>query len=161
MGTQEAIACGVPLIGIPLFGDQHRNIQSYVNKKVAVSLDSINDITEEKFTAALNSILKDSSYRDNMQRLSKLFLDRPMSPLNTSIFWVEYVARNGNRLRSPALELYWWQRNLLDVYAFIFAVIVTVLYIALFTLRKLKNLFFGSRADRNQDSAAIKSKKNK
>lgn len=63
MGTQEAIFYGIPMIGIPLFGDQHINIQSYAKKKVAISLNSINDVTEEKLTAALNSILKDPSYR--------------------------------------------------------------------------------------------------
>lgn len=51
------------MIGIPLFGDQRINIQNYVNKKVAISLESVNDVTEEKLTSALNNILKDLSYR--------------------------------------------------------------------------------------------------
>ncbi|XP_072749985.1 UDP-glucosyltransferase 2 [Anoplolepis gracilipes] len=161
MGTQEAIYCGVPMIGIPLFGDQHINIQNYVNKKVAISLQSINDVTEEKLTSALNKILKDPFYRENAQKLSKLFLDRPVTALNTSIFWVEYVAKYGNVLQSPAIKLYWWQRHLLDVYAFILAVIVTALCIVLYVLRKLKNLLFGSSVCAKKDSAAIRSKKNK
>jgi len=63
LGTQEAIYCGIPMIGIPLFGDQYVNIQNYVNKKVAISINSVNDITEEKLTSAINNILKDPSYR--------------------------------------------------------------------------------------------------
>ncbi|EFN80926.1 UDP-glucuronosyltransferase 2B4 [Harpegnathos saltator] len=63
MGMQEAISYGVPMVGIPLFGDQRINIQSYVRKKVAISLDSIHDVTEEKLTSALNTILKDPTYR--------------------------------------------------------------------------------------------------
>lgn len=62
-GTQEAIYSAVPMIGIPLFGDQSINIQNYVNKKIAISLNSINDVTEEKLTSAINNILKDPSYR--------------------------------------------------------------------------------------------------
>jgi glucuronosyltransferase len=160
-GTQEAIYYGVPMIGIPLFGDQHINIQNYVNKKVAISLNSAADITEEKLTWAINNILKDPSYRENGRKLSKLFVDRPMSAMNTSIFWVEYIAKYGNILQSPALELYWWQQRLLDVYAFIIAVIVIVLCIGLFILRKLKKLLFGSHTCTKKDSAAMKSKKNK
>lgn len=99
-------------------------------------------------------------FSENVQKLSKLFLHRPTSPLNTSIFWVEYVAKYGNVLQSPAINLYWWQRNLLDVYGFILAVIITALGVVLFVLRKLKNLLFGSRVCA-KDSAAIKSKKNK
>jgi len=51
------------MIGIPLFGDQYVNIQNYVNKKVAISFNSVNNITEEKLTSAINNILKDPSYR--------------------------------------------------------------------------------------------------
>ncbi|TGZ54174.1 UDP-glucosyltransferase 2-like isoform X1 [Temnothorax longispinosus] len=160
-GTQEAIYCGVPLIGIPMFGDQRINIQNYVNKKVAISLNSVNEVTEEKLTSAINNILKDPSYRENVKKLSKKFLDRPTSALNTSVFWVEYIAKYGNILQSPALNLYWWQQCLLDVYAFIFVVVITVLYIALFILRKLKNLLFGSHTCAKKDNAAMKSKKNK
>jgi len=99
-------------------------------------------------------------FSENMQRLSKLFLDRPISPLNASIYWVEYIAKYGNMLQSPALQLNWWQRNLLDIYAFIFVVIVTVLCIVLFILRKLGRLLFGSHACAKK-SAAFNLKKNK
>ncbi|XP_011867942.1 PREDICTED: UDP-glucuronosyltransferase 3A1-like [Vollenhovia emeryi] len=159
-GTQEAIYCGVPMIGIPLFGDQRNNILNYVNKKVAISLNSVSEVTEEKLTSAINTILKDPSYRENIQTLSKKFLDRPISALDESIFWVEYIGKYGNVIQSPALQLYWWQHCLLDVYALIFVVIITVLYIVLFVLRKLKRLLFGSRTPK-KDNAAMKSKKNK
>ncbi|XP_012215174.1 UDP-glucosyltransferase 2 [Linepithema humile] len=161
MGTLESIYCGVPMVGIPLFGDQRVNIQNYVNKKVAISLESIDDVTEEKLTSALNNILKDPSYRKNIQKLSKMYLDRPSSAMNTSIFWVEYIAKYGNVLKSPVTRLHWWQRNLFDIYAFISLVIIVVLYLALFILRTLKKLVFGSRACAKKDNAAIKSKKNK
>ncbi|XP_025159918.1 UDP-glucuronosyltransferase isoform X2 [Harpegnathos saltator] len=160
MGTQEAISYGVPMIGIPLFGDQRVNIQSYVRKKVAISLNSIYDVTEEKLTSALNTILKDPTYRENVQKLSRLFLDRPMNALDTAIYWVEYVVKHGNFLQSPAMHLSWWQHHLLDVYAFLLFVVSAVLLAALFILRKIKRLLFGTRAC-TKDSAAVKSKKDK
>ena len=62
MGTQEAIHYGVPLIGMPLFGDQFVNVDLYVSKKIAIKL-SIDDVTEEKLDAALNQILYNPKYK--------------------------------------------------------------------------------------------------
>ncbi|KAI4500734.1 hypothetical protein M0802_004326 [Mischocyttarus mexicanus] len=49
-------------------------------------------------------------YRDNVKKLSKAFRDRPSSPLETAVWWIEYVGR-GNGLayiRSDAAEQPWW-----------------------------------------------------
>lgn len=100
-------------------------------------------------------------FSENIQKFSKMFLDRPISPSNMAVYWVEYIAKYGNVLQSPALNLYWWQRYLLDVYAVIFAVIITVLYTVLFIFRKLKKFLCGSRTSTKKDNAAMKSKKNK
>jgi len=62
MGTIEAISCGVPMIGIPLFADQFNNIDAYVAKNVAVKLN-IHKITEKDMDAALNAILHDPRYK--------------------------------------------------------------------------------------------------
>lgn len=62
MGTQESIYYGVPLIGIPLFGDQHFNIESYVRKNVAVKL-SWEKMSERSLTDAVNEIIKNPVYK--------------------------------------------------------------------------------------------------
>lgn len=129
MSTIESIHFGVPLIGIPIFGDQHVNIINLVNKKIAVSLASIQNITEPSLTHALKTILQDKTYRENMKKLSTVFKDRPIPPMDTATFWVEYVGRHGKSLQSPAMDLNFWQRNLYDVYAFLAACVITLLYI--------------------------------
>ena len=62
MGTQEAVAYGVPMIGIPLFADQFMNIDAYVARNIAVKLD-LNKMTEKDMDAALNAVLCDPIYK--------------------------------------------------------------------------------------------------
>jgi hypothetical protein len=56
LGTTEALVAGVPVIGIPVFGDQRLNIARAVDAGYGESL-YFRDITEEKVSEALNKIL--------------------------------------------------------------------------------------------------------
>lgn len=145
MGTTEAIYCGIPMIGIPLFGDQAINIQNYVNRKMAISLGSIHEVTAEKLTSAIQTVLNDPSYMKNVKKVSKNFNDRPMSALDTAMYWVEYVGRHGNSLQSPAINLSWVQQNLIDVYATIalaVAIVLGIVLVILLTFIRLVKRFF-------------------
>lgn len=62
MGTQEALAYGIPLIGIPLFGDQPTNMIYYSKLNMALQLD-INNLTENTISHALNEILNNPKYK--------------------------------------------------------------------------------------------------
>lgn len=67
---------------------------------------------------------------------SRLFRSQPVSPMNNAIYWIEYVIQNGaDSIRSPALQFSWWQLALLDVYGFIFLVIVSSLTIIVLSIR--------------------------
>lgn len=58
LGTIEAVHNGVPLVGIPMYYDQHGNIQNMVDKGVAVKL-GLNELTKEKILAALKTVIFD------------------------------------------------------------------------------------------------------
>ena len=65
--------------------------------------------------------------------MSNRFRDRPMSPLDTAVYWTEYVVRHKGapHLKTAAVHMPWHQYLLLDVTAFIllvFAVALTIVY---------------------------------
>lgn len=56
LSSIEAVYFGVPIVGIPVFGDQKTNIATAVKRGYAQSIPFI-ELTEEKLTEALNEIL--------------------------------------------------------------------------------------------------------
>lgn len=53
--TIEAVYFGKPLIGIPFFGDQYRNIRSVVDRGGGVQLD-MDRLSESSISAAVKEI---------------------------------------------------------------------------------------------------------
>lgn len=78
------------------------------------------------------------SYRENAQRLSKAYRDRPATPLETAVWWTEYIARgNGSPfLRSEGADIPWYQHHLIDVALVLIIVFAALIYI-IFRLIKL------------------------
>ena len=58
MSVYEAVDQGVPVLGVPLFFDQHRNIANLVSKGMALKMD-IDKITKDRFSASIRQLLDD------------------------------------------------------------------------------------------------------
>ncbi|KAI4497702.1 hypothetical protein M0802_007242 [Mischocyttarus mexicanus] len=142
MGTIESVSSGVPMIGLPLFGDQKINIKNYVKRNVAISLGSIFDLTEEKLTNALETILNDPSYKKNVEKLSETFNDRPESAMSKATYWVEYVIKHKNILQSQAIFLPWWERYLFDVYFTIILGLLLVIFVLIYLVKLVIKLVY-------------------
>ena len=56
LSTQESIYHGVPMVAIPVFGDQDLNANRAAEAGIAISVEIL-DITEEKLEAAINEVL--------------------------------------------------------------------------------------------------------
>ena len=93
MSTLESSWHGVPIVGIPLFMDQIRNLKKSENAGVAVKVD-LQTITAEKLKLALLEVLENPKYKQNMKLRSELFRDQPQKPLDRAVWWCEYVMRN-------------------------------------------------------------------
>ncbi|XP_053550579.1 UDP-glucuronosyltransferase 2C1-like [Bombina bombina] len=116
-GVYEAIYHGVPIVGVPIFGDQYENILRLKAKGAAVLLENLGDLTAEDIFRAVRLIIDDPSYGNAMRKLSKLHRDSPIPPLKAAVFWTEFVMRHGGagHLRAAGTELPWYQYYLIDV----------------------------------------------
>ncbi|KAK2862724.1 hypothetical protein Q5P01_002257 [Channa striata] len=114
-GIYEAIYHGVPVLGLPLLFDQFDNMLRLKIRGAARVVEAIS-LNKEDFLEALKGILETPSYRKNMQHLSQLHHDQPVSPMETAIFWIEYVIRNKGaaHLRSAGFSLPWYSYFNLD-----------------------------------------------
>ncbi|XP_026736021.1 UDP-glucuronosyltransferase 2B9-like [Trichoplusia ni] len=126
--TDEAITAGVPLIGVPMLGDQWFNVERYVYHKIGVRLD-IDVMTVDNFKSALLEVINNDSYRKNVVKLRTLLRDQPESPLNRTIWWLEHLLRHGNakHLRSPAANISWWDYLELELVLTLLAGLFTVI----------------------------------
>jgi glucuronosyltransferase len=81
--------------------------------------------------------LSQNRYRENAQRLSRIYRDQPLTPLEQAVFWTEYVIRHKGapHMRSAALDITWYQYFLLDVIAVLTIAVVLVLLIVFLMLR--------------------------
>ncbi|XP_044158734.1 UDP-glucuronosyltransferase 1-2-like isoform X5 [Bufo gargarizans] len=130
-GIYEGICNAVPMVMLPLFGDQMDNAKRMESRGAGVTLNVL-DMTPEDLINALDSVINKPSYKENVQRLSALHLDRPIHPLDLAVHWVEFVMRHKGapHLRPAAHDLNWIQYHSLDVFAFLLAVLVTTFFIS-------------------------------
>lgn len=74
----------------------------------------------------------------NAKAQSAKFRDRPLSPIDTAVYWVEHVARHkgAEHMRSPAINMPFYQYLLLDVISFLIVVTLFLIYV-LYKITKL------------------------
>lgn len=133
-GVTEAKFHGVPILGIPVFGDQPKNAKAIANEGWALELPYAN-INASSLSVAINELITNEKYTRKVKELSRLHRDRPHSALEEAIFWTEYVLRHNGapHMQSPAVHLNFIQQNSLDV----LAAFILILYILMKILKWL------------------------
>ncbi|CAH1375671.1 hypothetical protein MTP99_017082 [Tenebrio molitor] len=143
----ESVYHGVPVLALPVFGDQVMNAAEAAWNGCGRYI-LYDDLNEETLEEALNDILKNPKYSENMKTRSKLMRDRQNKPIDVADYWIRHIIRHngGAHLRVAGLELPWYQYLVLDVVAFLIAITLLTIYliyafikIILKTLSKNKN----------------------
>ncbi|KAL2081735.1 hypothetical protein ACEWY4_023588 [Coilia grayii] len=137
-GVQEAIYHGVPILGVPLMFDQPDNL-SRMRAKGAAKVVDIFSVDRDGFLHALKEVLHELSFRENMQRLSRLHRDQPMKPLDRALFWIEFVMRHKGaaHLRTESYKMPWYSYHSVDVVMFLLAVTAMFVTASVFGIKFL------------------------
>uniref|UniRef100_W5LTB3 UDP-glucuronosyltransferase n=1 Tax=Astyanax mexicanus TaxID=7994 RepID=W5LTB3_ASTMX len=137
-GVYESIYHGVPMLGLPLLFDQFENFLRLEVRGAAKAFD-VSNLKSQDFLKAIKEVLHQPSYRENMQRLSRLHRDQPVHPLNNSIFWIEFVMRHKGaaHLRTESYKMPWYSYHSLDVIGFLLAVMLALFGAVILIMRLL------------------------
>ncbi|XP_077289977.1 UDP-glycosyltransferase UGT5-like [Arctopsyche grandis] len=121
----EATHFGVPLLVIPLFGDQPINAKAMESRGHGLILEYFN-ITDVSFKWALNEALQNPKYAETAKQMQQLYHDRPIKPRDLLVFYVEHVVRTkgAHHLSPPHLSR--CSQLLLDVMAIILTPIIII-----------------------------------
>ncbi|XP_030383885.1 UDP-glucuronosyltransferase 2C1 [Scaptodrosophila lebanonensis] len=138
-GTQEGIHWGVPMLCIPLYGDQHRNTIKSVREGYARSL-VFSKLTVDDLVSNIETLIYEPQYKRSAKQVSQRFRDNPMHPLDEASYWIEYIIRHkgATHLKSQGAFMPLYQYLLLDVLACLLLVLVLTIWLPWRMLRSLR-----------------------
>lgn len=127
-GVMEAIYFGVPMVGMPIFIDQGDALIKMKEKGIAVGFNK-DTATADEIYELISEVLTNTTYRDNVQKLSHLMRDVTEAPLDRVINFVEYIMRHkgAEHLKLSSRHLSYIQYFSLDIIALFCGIVVSIL----------------------------------
>ncbi|CAG9793353.1 unnamed protein product [Diatraea saccharalis] len=124
LSSTESIHFGVPIIGIPIFFDQFLNINKAASNGYAIRVP-LNYELPKNLEVAIQTMLSDPKYKKLAKDFSSIYHHRPLPPGKEAVHWIEHVIKTGGaiHLRSPALNVPFYQKFYLDLTAILFFII--------------------------------------
>nr|XP_003224312.1 PREDICTED: UDP-glucuronosyltransferase 3A1 [Anolis carolinensis] len=128
----EAVYHGVPVVGIPLFGDQHDNMIRVEARSMGLSV-SIDQLEADSFGSAMKQVIRHQRYKSAAKTLSTILQSHPFPPEQRLAGWIEHILTvgSGAHLHPYAFHQEWYQQYLLDVWLFLFASLLGIIYLSL------------------------------
>lgn len=137
LSSMEALNYGKPIIGVPFFNDHRFNMARVVSQGYGLTLD-YDSLSEASLKDAIGAIFNNTSYQESAEKLSIVFKDNPIKPIDKAVYYVEHVIRHGNagHLKTAATKLSFFAIHLVDQIIFTLMLITTTTLIIIFALSK-------------------------
>lgn len=132
----ETVYHGVPVVTMPVFCDHEANAAKAEVDGYAIKLD-LQGLTSEALFNAIHMAIHNPKYKEDVLRRQNLLMDQRHTPLETAVYWVEYVIRHKGapHLYSPSRDMNVFQYYSVDTLA-ILAVVLFFFFSFLFWLLK-------------------------
>uniref|UniRef100_A0A8C0S3R5 UDP-glucuronosyltransferase n=1 Tax=Canis lupus familiaris TaxID=9615 RepID=A0A8C0S3R5_CANLF len=126
----EAIQHGVPMVGIPLFGDQPENLVRVEAKMFGVSIQ-LQQIKAETLALKMKQVIEDKRYKSAAVAASIIRSSHPLTPTQRLVGWIDHILQTGGaaHLKPYALQQPWHEQYLLDVILFLLVVTLGTLWL--------------------------------
>ena len=142
-GQYESVYHAVPMVGLPIFAEQHHNAFRIMDRGYGISIipGGLADFSVEELAAAIKEVATNPKYKENIQKASEIMKDSPMDPIETATYWLEHVMKfGGDHLRSHGIEMPWYQFFMLDIMLFFLVILHVAGYISFLIIRKIFRL---------------------
>eukprot|EP00090_Calanus_glacialis_P014256 TRINITY_DN23000_c0_g1_i1.p1 TRINITY_DN23000_c0_g1~~TRINITY_DN23000_c0_g1_i1.p1 ORF type:complete len:522 (-),score=113.84 TRINITY_DN23000_c0_g1_i1:92-1657(-) len=128
-GVLEAIHHKVPMVGIPVFVDQGDVLRRILDKGIGVGLDKT--ATAYDIYEAVVEVRDNPKYKEKIKKLSSLMKMRKHSPIEDTVWFLEYVANSGGaeHLKLASRHLNIIQYYSIDSVGLILCLVATLLYL--------------------------------
>ena len=121
-GQYESLYHGVPMLGFPLFAEQHHNAFRMVDHGYGIDMNILT-FTADELVNNIYKVLHEKSFNMATQKASDILKSRPMTAQDTAAYWVEHVLKyGGEHLRTGAMDMPLYQFLMLDILLFVLVV---------------------------------------
>ncbi|XP_076388109.1 uncharacterized protein LOC100874899 [Megachile rotundata] len=136
--TEEAIHFGVPLVAIPILGDQDYQAKRMDALGVGKYLEILT-ITKDQIDSTIREVITNKQYKEKMLHLRELVNDNPYDLVDNLVWWTEFVIRHKGapHLRSTLINQPWYQRYDIDIVAFLAIIAFVVVSILVNILARI------------------------
>ena len=128
----EALYHGVPMIGVPVNGDQFYNAERMRSKQYGLVM-KLRSIDTDSFVKVVQEVVNNPTYKTSISKASQIFRFRPETPSERAAYWIDHVIKyGGDYMKSVGPSLPWYTYFGVDVcFFFIICICMVIVFLRL------------------------------